>query len=207
MRSFAGELAAVASTTLARAHADLLRSSAGPPRALAGPRQHPHGDRRNAPFAGNPGTRRHPPRRPAGTCGWARAFDSLTVDLGWKTNGRIEIHALTGPSHRIQGARLTPVPNGFAGQWLSLDPPRAYAFHYPARGTAGLREAAPPPADGVDRLIGQIRARLLGAFHAPATISSCSRQTGSFCGQSWNETSSTAPTCWHLRLGPRLRRV
>ena len=106
------------------------------------------------------------------TYGWRRAFGSLTAGLHWDA-GRIEIRTLTGPSHRIQGAQLTLVPNGFGGGWLSLDPPRAYAYHYPARGTA-LREL--PSPDGVERLIGRPRARLLRALDAPATTSQLSRQ-------------------------------
>ena len=188
--TFAGELAAVASPPPAPARAGQLRRSAGRPLA-------PALDRDDIPTA-IAGTLQAAwtqllapdwPRLRAilerdiihragllATYGWARAFDSLAVDLRWKTDGRIEIHALTGPSHRIQGARLTLVPNGFAGQWLSLDPPRAYALHYPARGTAGLWEAAPPAPDGVDRLIGEPRARLLRALYAPATTSQLSQQ-------------------------------
>ena len=188
--TFTGELAGVRSTPPAQARADLLRSSPG--RTLA-----PALDRDDIPAA-IAGTLQAAwtqllapdwPRLRAilerdvihragllATYGWARAFDSLADDLRWKTDGRIEIHTLTGPSHRIQGARLTLVPNGFAGHWLSLDPPHAYAFHYPARGTAALWEAAPPASDGMDRLIGQPRARLLRALHAPATTSQLSQQ-------------------------------
>jgi DNA-binding transcriptional ArsR family regulator len=108
--------------------------------------------------------------------GWKRAFGSLAAGLRWEADGRIGIPALTGPSHRIQGAELTLVPNGFGGEWLSLDPPRAYALHYPARGAAALREAAPPGPDGIGRLIGRPRARLLRALRTPASTSQLSRQ-------------------------------
>ena len=50
----------------------------------------------------------------------------------------------------------------------------AYAFHYPARGIGALPDAAAP--DGIERLIGQPRARLLQALSVPATTSQLSRQ-------------------------------
>jgi len=188
--TFAGELAGVRSTPPAQVRADLLRASEGRPLA-------PTLDRDDIPaaVAGTlqaAWTQLLAPDWPrlrailerdvihrAGllvTYGWARAFDSLADDVRWKTDGRIEIHALTGPSHRIRGASLTLVPNGFAGQWLSLDPPHAYAFHYPARGTAALWEAEPPAPAGMDRLIGRPRARLLHALQTPATTSQLSQQ-------------------------------
>jgi hypothetical protein len=74
-------------------------------------------------------------------CGWSRAFGSLTAGLRWAPDGRIEIQTLAGPSHRIQGACLTLVPNGFGGEWLSLDPALA---GQPARpGTSALARLAP----------------------------------------------------------------
>jgi DNA-binding transcriptional ArsR family regulator len=108
--------------------------------------------------------------------GWKRAFGSLAAGLHWEADGRIGIPALTGPSHRIAGGELTLVPNGFGGGWLSLDPPRAYAFHYPVWGTAAPQEAVPPAPEGTERLIGRPRARLLRALRTPASTSQLSRE-------------------------------
>lgn len=192
--TFAAELAAIRSTPTPRAHADLrhsLRHSSAP-RPLA-----PALDRNDIPAA--IADTLHTawaqllapdwPRLKAilerdvihragllATYGWARAVDSLDVNVRWKADGKIEIHGLTGPSHRIRGAQLTLVPNGFGGQWLSLDPPHAYAFNYPAQGTAALWESTPPAPDGVARLIGRRRALLLRALDAPASTSQLSRQ-------------------------------
>jgi DNA-binding transcriptional ArsR family regulator len=194
--TFAAEVAAVRSTSSERARADLLRSSAGRPLA-------PALDRADVPAAVAASleaawTQLLAPDwlrmrailerdviHRAGllvTYGWARAFESLAVDLRWKTDGRLEVHALSGPSHRIRGAALTLVPNGFAGKWLSLDPPHAYALHYPASGTAALWETAAAAPDGLDRLIGRPRARLLRALHAPATTSQLSQQLATSLG-------------------------
>lgn len=188
--TFAAELAAVRSTPAPHARADLRRSSAHRPLAPALDR-----DDISVAIAGTlhaawaqllapdwPRLRAILERdviHRAGllaTYGWARALESLAVDLRWKTDGKIEIHGLTGPSHRIQGAQLTLVPNGFGGEWLALDPPHAYAFIYPARGTAALWETTPPEPEGVDRLIGRSRALLLRALHSPASTSQLSRQ-------------------------------
>jgi DNA-binding transcriptional ArsR family regulator len=184
--TFAAELAAVRAVPAGEARADLLISTQGRPLAPELDRDEiPAAAARALSAAWNELLAPEWPRlrgilerdviHRAGllaTYGWRRAFGSLTTDLHWE-DGRIEIRTLTGPSHRIQGARLTLVPNGFGGGWLSLDPPRAYAYHYPARGTA-LREPASP--DGVERLIGRPRARLLRALDAPATTSQLSRQ-------------------------------
>jgi len=184
--TFAAELAAIRGVPAAQARADLLLSSQGRPLAPGLDRDDiPDATARALGAAWNELLAPDWPRlrgilerdviHRAGllaTYGWRRAFGSLTAGLHWDA-GRIEIRTLTGPSHRIQGAQLTLVPNGFGGGWLSLDPPRAYAYHYPARGTA-LREL--PSPDGVERLIGRPRARLLRALDAPATTSQLSRQ-------------------------------
>jgi DNA-binding transcriptional ArsR family regulator len=186
--TFSGELGAVRSTPAGQARADLLRSSEGRPLAPAldhGDLPHAVAGALDAAWTGLlaadwPRLRAILERdvlHRAGLLavyGWARAFESLTADLRWTAEGRIELRTMTGPSHRIQGAELTLVPNGFGGEWLSLDPPRAYAFHYPARGTAALPDPAVP--DGIERLIGRPRARLLHALHAPASTSQLSRQ-------------------------------
>jgi len=184
--AFAAELAAIGAVPAAQARADLLISSQGRPLAPElGRDDVPDAAARVLGAAWNELLAPDWPRlrgilerdviHRAGLLaayGWGRAFGSLTDGLRWEA-GQIQIRTLTGPSHRIQGAELTLVPNGFGGQWLSLDPPRAYAYHYPARGIA-LREPSSP--DGVEHLIGRPRTRLLRALDAPATTSQLSRQ-------------------------------
>lgn len=188
--AFADELAAVAATPAARARADLLLSSQQQPLA-------PELDQDDIPAAAARslstawstllapdwprlrGILERDVIHRAGLLavyGWKRAFGSLTADLHWEADGRIAIPTLTGPSHRIQGGELTLVPNGFGGGWLSLDPPRAYALHYPAQGAAAPPDTAAPASDGMERLIGRPRARLLRALNTPASTSQLSRQ-------------------------------
>jgi len=184
--AFAAELAAIGAVPAAQARADLMLSSQGRPLAPElGRDDVPDAAARTLGAAWNELLAPDWPRLRAilerdvihragllAAYGWRRAFGSLTAGLRWDA-GRIEIRTLTGPSHRIKGAVLTLVPNGFGGERLSLDPPRAYAYHYPARGTA-LRE--PPSPDGVERLIGRPRAHLLQALDSPATTSQLSRE-------------------------------
>jgi hypothetical protein len=186
--TFAAELAAVRAVPAAQARADLVRSSQRRPLGPGLDRDDiPGTAARSLGAAWSELLAPHWPRlrgilerdviHRAGLLaayGWKRAFGSLAAGLHWEADGRIAIPALTGPSHRVQGAELTLVPNGFGGTWLSLDPPRAYALHYPAQGTAALPEA--PPPDGIQRLIGRPRARLLGALHTPARPPQLSRQ-------------------------------
>ncbi len=188
--TFAGEVAAVRSTPRERARAELARSTGRRPLAAALDR--PDIPAVLAATLQAAWQRLLAPDWPklraiaerdvvhrAGllaTYGWARALDSLAIDIRWQADGRIEIHNLSGPSHRIQGARLTLVPISFGGEWLALDPPRAYAFIYPAQGSAALWDTGPAGPDGLGDLIGRTRARLLRALHAPATTSQLSSQ-------------------------------
>jgi DNA-binding transcriptional ArsR family regulator len=188
--TFAAELAAVRAVPAAEARADLLLSSPRRPLVPAlGPDNIPAAMARALGAAWDGLLAPDWPRlrgilerdviHRAGLLaayGWKRAFGSLATGLRWEAEGRIDIAALTGPSHRIEGAELALVPNGFGGDWLSLDPPRAYALHYPARGTAALREDISPAPAGVERLIGRPRARLLRALHAPGSTSQLARQ-------------------------------
>ena len=59
------------------------------------------------------------------------------------------------------------VPNSFGGRWFCMDPPRAVAVLYPARGVADEPDERAP--DGLDRLVGRSRATVLRAVDAPAS--------------------------------------
>jgi DNA-binding transcriptional ArsR family regulator len=104
------------------------------------------------------------------TYGWARALDGLLPDLRWHPDGRIELARMPGPSHRLVSADLLFVPSAFAGGWLGLDPPRAYALVYRATGLGEFwpEEASASP-DALDLLIGRTRASLLRALERPAS--------------------------------------
>jgi DNA-binding transcriptional ArsR family regulator len=101
------------------------------------------------------------------TYGWVEAIEGLRAGYHWLGEGNLQINDWEGPPYVIGGARLVLVPNGFDQGWISVDPPDGYALVYPARGIAApLDEPAP---DGIDRLLGSARARILRALDRPAS--------------------------------------
>jgi DNA-binding transcriptional ArsR family regulator len=80
----------------------------------------------------------------------------------------------------VAGARLVLVPNGFGHGWIAVDPPDGYALVYPARGIAAPVDSR--TADGLDRLIGRERARILRALDQPASTTHLVSLLGSRLG-------------------------
>lgn len=101
------------------------------------------------------------------TYGWATAIEGLRSGYRWLGEGELQINDWDGPPYVIGGARLVLVPNGFGRGWISVAPPDGYALVYAARGVAApLDDLAP---DGLDRLLGRQRARILRALDQPAS--------------------------------------
>jgi DNA-binding transcriptional ArsR family regulator len=117
--------------------------------------------------------------------GWAEALEGLGPDVEWQ-DGRIRVHG-DDPVCDLAGADLLLVPCGFHCSWLSMDPPHAYAVIYQARGVAG--DAVDAARDGLDRLIGRARARLLRALHTPGTTSQLVQQYGLSLGAAGHHLS------------------
>ena len=108
--------------------------------------------------------------RRAGTLaayGWARALQDLSRGTKWCADGHIKVNDWDSPPFELGQAHLILVPNGFGVAWLGIDPPRAYAVVYPARGIAVEVDERPPA--GLQRLIGRSRAALLWALDEPAS--------------------------------------
>jgi DNA-binding transcriptional ArsR family regulator len=101
------------------------------------------------------------------TYGWARALAGLSHGFRWLDDGAIQVNDWDAPPYVVGGARLVLVPGGFGRGWIGADPPEGYALVYPARGIAAPADA--PAADGLDRLVGRSRARLLRALAEPAS--------------------------------------
>jgi DNA-binding transcriptional ArsR family regulator len=117
------------------------------------------------------------------TYGWARALDGLRADIKWRSDGRIELSAMPGPSHRLAGAELLFVPSASVGGWLSLDPPHTYALVYQAAGVADLWFTTEPTRpDRLERLLGRSRAAVLAALAEPASTSQLVAQLGMTLG-------------------------
>ncbi|GIF71355.1 winged helix-turn-helix domain-containing protein [Asanoa siamensis] len=100
------------------------------------------------------------------TYGWARALEGVRAGFRW-LDGAIQINDWDGPPYVVAGARLVLVPSGFGRGYIGADPPEGYALVYPARGIAAPADA--PMGDGLDRLLGRSRARLLRALAEPAS--------------------------------------
>jgi DNA-binding transcriptional ArsR family regulator len=101
------------------------------------------------------------------TYGWAQALEGLRPGYRWLAEGGIQINDWDSPPYVVAGARLVLVPNGFSQGWICVDPPNGFALVYPAGGIA-----APPEKrtrDGLDRLLGQSRARILRELETPCS--------------------------------------
>lgn len=180
--AFAEELAMVRATPAERARADLALSAGGPPppaleRADVAPRVadalatvwsrfvEPGWPHRRAVLERDVVQR-------AGwlaTYGWARALDGLSATVRWLGNGRIEVNSIPYPDRPVGRAELLLVPCSFGLGWLCIEPPRAYAVVYPARGVAASAIGEQPT--GLDRLLGSTRARVLRSLDTPASTS------------------------------------
>ncbi|GAA2265853.1 DUF5937 family protein [Nonomuraea roseoviolacea subsp. roseoviolacea] len=102
------------------------------------------------------------------TYGWAAALGDLSSQVRWR-EGRIEIEMRSGADerHRLGGRGLLFLPSVFTGNvGAYLEEAWPYALIYPARGVA----VEPPPADaGLAALVGRTRARILAELAVPAT--------------------------------------
>ncbi|MDG4823468.1 helix-turn-helix domain-containing protein [Asanoa sp. WMMD1127] len=101
------------------------------------------------------------------TYGWAGALEGLRDGFRWLDTGAIRINDWNSPPYVVAGARLVLVPGGFGRGWIGANPPDGYALVYPARGIAAPPDT--PAGDGLDRLVGRARARLLRALAEPAS--------------------------------------
>lgn len=108
------------------------------------------------------------------TYGWASALEGLDSAVRWLGEDRIEVNPYDYPDQVIGDAELMLVPNSFALSWLCIDPPRAYALVYPARGAAATTSG--PTSTGIDRLLGTNRARILRSLDAPGNTSQLAAQ-------------------------------
>ncbi|MEU7003813.1 helix-turn-helix domain-containing protein [Nonomuraea sp. NPDC046570] len=111
------------------------------------------------------------------TFGWAAALDDLSSQVRWR-DGVIELRLSAGGRHRPGGRGLLFVPTVFGarlGAYLNQAWP--YALVYPARGVGAMPH---PGGEGLRRLIGRTRARLLAELAEPATTT----QLAALLGQS-----------------------
>jgi DNA-binding transcriptional ArsR family regulator len=106
--------------------------------------------------------------------GWRHALDGMARGVKWVGHDTIEFSTQAFSDRLIGDTGLVFVPHtGPHSTWTCEAPPRI-ALVYPARGT----RASTPTVDGVARLVGTGRVRILAELSAPATPSQLSALLG-----------------------------
>ncbi|SDS99823.1 ArsR/SmtB family transcription factor [Actinoplanes derwentensis] len=99
--------------------------------------------------------------------GWRQAISGIGK-IRWAGPDAIQFSTQTHADLPVGDQGLVLVPHtGITGQWMCEAPPR-FALVYPARGAL---EQVPVAAEGIARLIGEGRARVLAALADPTTPS------------------------------------
>ena len=111
--------------------------------------------------------------------GWAGVFSTLSPHSSWLGGGRLRINGYELPDWDLSQARaLDFVPvHGYTG-WDMRDPPHRYALVYPVSGALADTGSTHASADGLGRLIGPNRARLLRLLDEPRSTSQLAALTG-----------------------------
>ncbi|RZS30323.1 ArsR family transcriptional regulator [Herbihabitans rhizosphaerae] len=183
--TFDDELAAVEATPLMRARRDLLRATGiGLPPVLEGDDVVPRiadalrmvwnrltrhdWERREAAFT-------HDTAQRAGRLdahGWTRALAGLGPAVRWLGENRLHV-AQREPVHaEVRDAELVLVPCGLGVSWYGVHTSGTHTITYPTR------VADAPGGDGLDRLVGATRAKILRTLRDPTTTSQLAAQLG-----------------------------
>ena len=111
--------------------------------------------------------------------GWAGVFGTLSPHSSWLGGGRLRINGYEFPDLDLSRAReLDFVPvHGYTG-WDMQEPPHRYALVYPVSGALADIGNARASADGLARLIGPNRARLLRLLDEPRSTTQLAALTG-----------------------------
>ena len=109
--------------------------------------------------------------------GPAAVFDDLHATLHWRGD-RLEVHTAYDTTVPLAGRGLLLVPSAFAWErpFSMTDAPWQPTVVYPARGVATLWEDTDAAPEGLARVLGDTRARLLSALDAPRSTTELSRR-------------------------------
>ena len=111
------------------------------------------------------------------THGWAAVLRDLGRDREWLGDGQLRINRYDLPSRVLDDdADLYFVPAHGTATWVGWDLPRRYAIYYPV--TGALAEVDGQADDGLERLVGGGRARLLRTLDGPSSTSALVARTG-----------------------------
>lgn len=108
--------------------------------------------------------------------GWAGVLRDLGRDREWLEGSELRINRAEYPTRRLDAdAQLTFVPVGWIANWVGWAVPSRYAVYYPV--TGALAPVAGQAADGLARLVGPNRARILLELGDPASTTALAART------------------------------
>lgn len=111
--------------------------------------------------------------------GWAGVFDTLTPHSSWLGGGRLQINGYAFPDRDLSQARqLDFVPVHSYTGWDVLELPHRYALVYPVSGALADTGSTRADTDGLRRLIGPNRARVLRLLDQPRSTTHLAALTG-----------------------------
>jgi DNA-binding transcriptional ArsR family regulator len=100
--------------------------------------------------------------------GWAGVFGTLSPHSSWLGGGRLQINGYELPDRDLsQAQRLDFVPAHSYTGWDTLEVPHRYALVYPVSGALADIASTRASGDGLARLIGPNRARVLRLLDKP----------------------------------------
>lgn len=109
--------------------------------------------------------------------GWAGVVDGLSPGTEWLGDGLLRVNDYHWPSRDLSGATdLFLVPVHGSGSWVAWTPPLRYALVYPV--TGAMAPVSRTATDGLARLVGANRARLLTELQSPSSTSRLAVLTG-----------------------------
>jgi DNA-binding transcriptional ArsR family regulator len=111
--------------------------------------------------------------------GWAGVFGTLSPQFSWLGGGRLQINGYEFPDRDLSQAReLDFVPVHSYTGWDMRELPHRYALVYPVSGALADTGSTRVGPDGLARLIGPNRARVLWLLEEPRSTSQLAALTG-----------------------------
>jgi DNA-binding transcriptional ArsR family regulator len=111
--------------------------------------------------------------------GWAGVFGTLSPQFSWLGDGRLQINGYEFPDRDLSQAReLDFVPVHSYTGWDMRELPHRYALVYPVSGALADTGSARAGPDGLARLIGPNRARVLRLLQEPRSTTQLAALTG-----------------------------